>query len=241
MRPEALALVAVVASCDAPEPQLSEQAIELALRRQTTVALDEQLAWDIQGVLDGVWRPYPGLRCVSVMPTYDSDRVHIYVSDGQPGIPPEVKVAWQEGELVTGNVAVDDVAAEFHLEQVQYERLGVFDIDSYTLSFGSRFNAQRFVDYLLERTGIAAEPAYWNIDGDTILLARAPDEGHPGLGEGWWLRFEKRWGDCLAGCWAAHWWEVFLPIEEAPAVVLQEGGNPLLEDLATACASSASP
>jgi hypothetical protein len=205
------------------ERQLSQQAIALALDRQTTVHLDEGLAWEIQAILDRAWADYPILECLSVWPELSPSRLALWVYDGVNDLPPEVEAAWQEGQLLTGNQEVDLLLEEFHFTSVAHSiPYGISD--KYDLWFEAQVNVAHLVEYFLAQTGIALEPIELAGDGDRIVLAQTPQEADVGLGEGWSLRFQKGWGDCPSQCIEEHVWEVFVPVD-GPVVLLRESGD----------------
>jgi hypothetical protein len=227
MRSVVAAAVAMLASCSAGEPDLSTQAVELALRRQTTVRLDVALAREMQGALDRAWFANPVLRCADVL--------HVYVGGGDTDLPPDVSAAWQRGDLLTGNQAVDALMKEFEFTEVLYSEAAGLRI--YSLQFGEPANLDLLAQHFLDQTGIAAEPVPSSGDGDSISIARTPQEIDLGLGTGWWMRFERKWGDCLAGCIYGRTWEVFVPGDGAEVAMLAEAGDSIPPGLDALCSS----
>lgn len=116
--------------------------------------------------------------------------------------------AWENGDLVTGNTAIDSLSDLYGLEFAKGDKY-----NNFLLQFNQ---PMRIDDLALVYEGIDsivyAEPNFVMGDGDRIIYFHKNDKDH--------FVFSKGWGDCPAGCISRYYW--YVEVEDTSARKLAE-------------------
>lgn len=202
-----LSLAVLMTSCSATDQELSEQAVELSLRRQATIALDEQLARQLQEILDGAWSLDETLKCIDATPEYVRDR--LYASE----VPPSAAAAWSQGTVLTGEPALDDLLIRYDVIAVEFSQ----ESQDALLTLERPVKVELLAPMMSSSVAnLVVEAQSWPGEFDDILI----DGGEINT----YVTFESRWGDCVAGCINFHFWRVEVS-PDSPPVLIDSGGD----------------
>lgn len=216
-----LALAALLGACgdDTPACDLAQandldyacrDAMIIALRETSTLVPSDQEIGAVYEFLEKV-RP---LACY-----FDRTvALYEYGSPWQPVIAstnPVLVGPWSEAEIETG----DPIADALFVDRGAYRVFPPRESDQYMLWFDKPLNwdvlaqeVEALADTQVVRENVALVP-------NDIRRARAPS------GDAWIVTFVFAWGDCFLGCDGSHQWDVRVPDDGSPPVILGDSGD----------------
>jgi hypothetical protein len=178
-----------------------QDAIILTLRSQDGILLDTLMQSEISKVLQAARNQYDTLQSIHAFPDYVANQLMLK-SDAA------WTQAWYQGELLTGNPAIDSLTALYQMTAV--------DIHSFcfVLNFAQPLKMTLLAAIYEKIPGVIfAEPNGYIGDGDNIEWFKKNNT--------WHLAFSHGWGDCPAGCINRYYWYVTIN-ENLTAQLIEE-------------------
>jgi hypothetical protein len=171
-----------------------DDATILAIRAQTTIAVDLALADELRAVLQAARGTSEDLAEIHARPVFDATSVLISVE-------PRVAEPWKRGERETGVPALDRLLSSYPPSRIQLD--SPFE-DLFLLEYSSPLKTELLARELDGLDGVVyAEADAFLGDGDDV---RARRHGH-----GWMITFDKASGDdCDVSCTSHQVLHVFV-------------------------------
>jgi len=183
---------------------ITKDAVILTLGLQEGIWLDTTLAVDIDAALTAVRSELDTLAGIHAFPDYIPDELLLSSSASwtQP---------WREGNLMTGNEAIDSLTVTYQATAVEPGGR-----DAFTLTYAQALKMSLLADVYEAVPGVVyAEPNYIDGDGNDIDAFRKDGV--------WHVAFSLGFGDCPAGCMYRYYWYVTVrpdlivePVDERP-------------------------
>jgi hypothetical protein len=186
--------------------ELTEDAIVLTLRCQEGIRLDSTMAAEIDSGLIAARAQINILDSIHVFPEYVPGML-IVATDAAWNL------AWQKGELLTGEPYIDSLSTEYNLIGVEYHDHPWGD--TFILNFAMPLEMRKLSELYEAHPDVRySEPNFYIGDGNNIEYFKKNGILH--------FAFSQGWGDCPAGCIERYYWYVTVTRSDTGSTVCLE-------------------
>ena len=183
----------------------TQDAIILTLRQQDGIRLDSTVAAEIDSGLVAARAQMNILNSIHVFPEYVLGML-IVTTDAAWNL------AWQQGELLTGEPYIDSLGTEYGLIGVQQD---IWPADMFILNFPVTLEMRKLSELYEAHPEVRySEPNGYMGDGNNIEYFKKNGILH--------FAFSQGWGDCPAGCTDRYYWYTTVTLSDTGSMVCLE-------------------
>lgn len=190
--------------------RISNDAIELTLRNQSSIFLDSLHALKVDTILNHIKKEIDTLKNIHVFPNYYHSGMSLKTNA-------EWSNKWYEGSLLTGELYIDSLNMKYNLISVDTPRFSNFKW--FSLIFNQPLKISSIAEKYRNHDGVEyAEPQGYIGDGDNIEFINKDSL--------WHFVFSIGRGDCPAGCIYRYYWYVTVKINDGNNKVILDEESP---------------
>jgi len=201
-----LTLIFLFSICaDASYAEFTEDAIVLTLRCQEDIRLDSTMAAEIDSGLTAAKAQINTLNSIHVFPEYVLGMLIVTTNAIW-------NLAWQQGELITGEPYIDSLGTEYDLIGVKQD---IWLADMFILNFPLTLEMRKLSELYEAHSDVRySEPNFYIGDGNNIEYFKKNGILN--------FAFSQGWGDCPAGCIDRYYWYVTVARSDTGSAVCLE-------------------